>query len=297
MNMLRTPTDLNPNYNAPGHAGQGRLLNNPTAPATSRLTSADPVHGALTLSETDRSNIYYEWIRLGKPHNIVCSQCRRPDQLLLCETCCRSYHTGCIPSSEVTAFSGKFHCPSCRNKNWDRLPPQFSGRSSPNASRSTTPSGRDRSRRNSPSRLAKPSGHISPIASGTPLTGLPGSSGHTSPMEWQGVHGAGQQSDKLSQARSFLIENGAASQEHNPMILYQIAHMMEQLESQQRLLQETQELREENVRLHHINRELRAHAHSRSPHDSAVNSPIPNIPRPVADTSGKSWDRIVMDLL
>lgn len=60
--MLRTPTDLNPNYNAPGHAGQGRLLNNPTAPATSRLTSADPVHGALTLSETDRSNIYYEWI-------------------------------------------------------------------------------------------------------------------------------------------------------------------------------------------------------------------------------------------
>lgn len=120
-------------------------------------------------------------------------------------------------------------------------------------------------------------------------------------MEWQGAHGAGQQSDNLSQAlsqaRSFLIENGAASQEHNPMILYRIADMMEQLESQQRLLQEMQELREENMRLHQVNRELRVHAHSRSPHEFAVNSPMPNIPRPAADTSGKSWDRIVMDLL
>lgn len=237
----------------------------------------------------------------GKPHNLICSQCRVPDQLLFCETCCRSYHTGCLPSSEFTAFPGNFHCPSCRDKSWDRLPPQVSRRSSPNVSRSTTPSGRDRSRRNSPSRLAKASDHISPTASGTPLTGFPGSSGHTSPMEWQGAHGAGQQSDNLSQAlsqaRSFLIENGAASQEHNPMILYRIADMMEQLESQQRLLQEMQELREENMRLHQVNRELRVHAHSRSPHEFAVNSPMPNIPRPAADTSGKSWDRIVMDLL
>jgi len=116
-------------------------------------------------------------------------------------------------------------------------------------------------------------------------------------MEWQGAHDAGQQSDKLAQARSFLIENGAASQEHNPIILYRIADMMAHLEYQQRLLQEMQELKEENMRLHHVNQELRVHAHSRSPHDSAVNSPVPNIPRPAADMSGKSWDRIVMDLL
>lgn len=220
-----------------------------------------------------------------------------PDQLLFCETCCRSYHTGCLPSSGVSVFPGNFHCSSCRDKSWDRLPPQFSRRPSPNASRSTTPSGRDRSRRGSPSRLAKSSDHISPAAPGTPLTGFPGSSGHTSPMEWQGAHGAGQQSDNLSQARSFLIENGAASQEHNPMIVYRIADMMEQLGSQKRLLQEMQKLKEENMRLHHVNRELRVHAHSKSPHESAVNSPMSNIPRPVADTSGKSWDRIVMDLL
>lgn len=59
--MLRTPTDLNLNINVPGHSGRGKLLNNPTSLATSRLASADPAH-ALTLSETDRSNIYYEWI-------------------------------------------------------------------------------------------------------------------------------------------------------------------------------------------------------------------------------------------
>ena len=59
--MLRIPTDIDPNYNASGHAGQGKRLNKPTTPVTSRLMSAGPVH-ALTLSETDRSNIYYEWI-------------------------------------------------------------------------------------------------------------------------------------------------------------------------------------------------------------------------------------------
>lgn len=224
-----------------------------------------------------------------------------PDQLLFCETCCRSYHTGCLALSEVAVFPGSFHCPSCRDKSWDRLPPQFSRRSSPNVSRSTTPSGRDRSRRGSPSRLAKTSGHGSPIASGPPLASFTGPSDHASSNEWQVVHGAEQRSDHpsqaLSQARSFLIENGAASQEHNTVILYRIADMIEQLESQQRLLQEMRELREENMRLHHVNRELRAYAHSRSPHESAVNSPMPNIPRPAADTSGKSWDRIVMDLL
>lgn len=204
---------------------------------------------------------------------------------------------------EIAGLPGNFHCPSCRDKRWDRVPPQFP-RSSPNVSRSTTPSGRDRSRRGSPSGRAMASAHGSPVASGTPLSGLHGSSGHTSPMDYQpSIRGAGQmlssQSDKLARARAFLTENGGfpVHQEYSPMLLYRLGDMMTQLESQQRLLQEIHELKEENNRLHNINRELRVHADVRSPHDCGLNPPVPNIPRPSADTSGKSWDRIVMDLL
>ncbi|KAF7629438.1 hypothetical protein AFLA_013154 [Aspergillus flavus NRRL3357] len=69
-----------------------------------------------SISDVEKGHIYDEWIRAGKPHNLVCSGCRYPGNLLLCETCCRSYHGPCLPSQDASLLTGSFHCPSCRHK-------------------------------------------------------------------------------------------------------------------------------------------------------------------------------------
>lgn len=276
-------------------------------------TRFDPARcGALTLSEAEQTSIYYEWtsespamnccsftyvyLGTGKPHNLVCSECRKPNHLMFCETCCRSYHSECLAANEGTGILSNFHCPSCKAKKWDQFPPQFSSRSS-SVSRSTTPGG-DAAGRDNHSAHAM-SGH-EPRISETNLSGFHSLSGLQSPNEHHRSALAIQASshvDRLAQARRFLDENGgfSSNQDYNPMLLYRLGEIMMRLESQDYLLQEVQELREENSRLH---RGLKMPTDSRwHLRDSAPNSPMPNIARPSSDTTGKSWDRIVMDLI
>jgi hypothetical protein len=77
--------------------------------------------------------------------------------------------------------------------------------------------------------------------------------------------------------------------------------MMLELESQQLLLQEIQDLREENASLRRDALKTKHHYPSRMPiNDSVLNSPShlePRIQTPSPNTAGKSWDRIVMDLI
>lgn len=276
-------------------------------------TRLDPARcGALTLSEPEQTSIYYEWTSelpsinpcssinvfsgAGKPHNLICSECYKPNHLMFCETCCRSYHAECLRSEGSTGILTIFHCPSCKVKKWDHVPPQFSSRS-PSVFRSTTPGGDAARQDGHPARAM--SGH-EPRTSEKPLSRFRGLPGHQSPDE-QHQHARAIQAlpyvDRLAQARHFLNENGGfpAYQEYSPMLLYRLGEMMMRLESQDDLLREVQELREENARLH---RGLRIPTDSRwHLREPAPNSPMPNIARPSPDTTGKSWDRIVMDLI
>ncbi|KAF7588323.1 hypothetical protein BBP40_005889 [Aspergillus hancockii] len=109
--------------------------------------------------------------------------------------------------------------------------------------------------------------------------------------------------DILSRARSFLIGYGQFSgdQDFRPELLLNLASMMMELESQQPLKQEVQNLKAENFALQNENVTLKAYFAARLPTgEPMVNPPSTNtpiLPRPPSDTSGKSWDRIVMDLI
>lgn len=220
---------------------------------------------------------------------------------MLCETCCRSYHAECLPTREQAGLSGGLYCPSCRALKWDRLPPRFA---SPNTSRSATPFGRDDGKFHSPPGYVMHSRHGSPATSRSPLSGWQSSLGPSSPgIDYQqNVNGSDQTllSGKLACARQFLIENDDSPphQGYSSNLLHRLGDVMVQLESYQYLLQEVQTLRDENVRLQHANKELRLYAGSKpSSHEPTFNPPMPHIPQPSPDTSGKSWDSIVMDLI
>jgi hypothetical protein len=110
-------------------------------------------------------------------------------------------------------------------------------------------------------------------------------------------------SDIISRARHFLIQHGEfpTSQNFHPKLLSILGTMMLELESQQLLLQEIQDLREENASLRREALKTKHPYASRMPiNESVLNSPshlAPRIQTPSPDTAGKSWDRIVMDLI
>ncbi|EAW07006.1 PHD finger protein [Aspergillus clavatus NRRL 1] len=309
--MLRRPLDA-PDL-VQHHADQDHL----------RPESTSPDHGALlrllghaapmnyvqpdshSFSDVEKSSIYTEWI--SKPHNLVCSECRHPDDLLLCETCCRSYHARCLPgATAATASLVSFHCPSCKEKQWDQTPPPVNPLVvSPSASRSSTPSGSAMSmsprtaiaNRRAPvalgsgrSALQSPSLPSSPDAGGQPHPGVP--NGSASPS-----------SDMVFRARQFLIQQGhfPASQDFRPDLLLKLGSMMVELDAQQRLLQELRELREENAALRSDLLNTKKLFGTRMPvFEPILNPPVASVSpaiQPPADTTGKSWDRIVMDLL
>lgn len=221
---------------------------------------------------------------------------------MFCETCCRSYHAECLPNRDHAGLSGGLYCPSCRDKKWDHLSPQFA---SPNNSRGATPFGRDDGKFHSPPGYVMQSQHGSPVMSRSPLSDWQSSFRSSSPsIDYQNnVNGLDQTllSGKLARARQFLVENDGSPphQGYSSNLLYQLGEVMIQLESQQNLLQEVQKLREENTQLQHANQKLRLNAGSKpSSRDPTLNLSMSNIPRPSSpDTSGKSWDSIVMDLI
>ncbi|EBA27370.1 PHD finger protein [Aspergillus fumigatus Af293] len=250
-------------------------------------------------TDNEKSCIYTNWIKAGKPHNLVCSECRSPDDLMLCETCCRSYHARCLPDPARPASTGNFYCPSCRDKRWDLTPPLINSlAASPGVSRSSTPVP-------PPAIMHSRTGLAAILSTQTSLQSSPV---HSSPVDSQqqgaqNVLTMASSSDLMSRARHFLIQHGKfpTTQDFHPELLSNLGTMMLELESQQLLLQEIQDLREENASLRREALKTKHYYPSRMPiNESALSSPSclsPRIQTPSPDTAGKSWDRIVMDLI
>ncbi|KAG2024423.1 hypothetical protein GB937_004080 [Aspergillus fischeri] len=293
--MLRSLASQN--YPGQGRAGLDRSPNDKIAvelghPVPSKVDSH-------VFTDNEKSRIYTDWIKAGKPHNLVCSECRSPDDLMLCETCCRSYHARCLSDPARAASTGNFYCPSCRDKRWDLTPPPINSlAASPDVSRSSTPV----------LHLAIMHSRTGPADILTTQTSLQSPPVHSSPVDSQqqgaqNVPSTASNSDIMSRARHFLIQRGKfpTSQEFHPELLSNLGTMMLELESQQLLLQEIQDLREENASLRREALKTKHHYPSRMPiNESVLNSPFylaPRIQTPSPDTAGKSWDRIVMDLI
>lgn len=82
----------------------------------------------------------------GKPHNIICSQCLKPANLIWCSTCCRSYHAACLALPPSVESIASWSCPSCQERReavdlrLDQLPaPQISSLASDTAGGSIAP--------------------------------------------------------------------------------------------------------------------------------------------------------------
>ena len=100
-------------------------------------------------------------IYAGKPHNFVCSECRLPENLIGCGTCCRAYHPQCLSAAKTA--SNLFHCPSCKENAWDRVSPSLQVSSAPTNSRGATPG--------SSFQRTEPPSRETPGIQGSPLTG------------------------------------------------------------------------------------------------------------------------------
>ncbi|KAL4984174.1 hypothetical protein BDW68DRAFT_190704 [Aspergillus falconensis] len=206
----------------------------------------------------------------GKPHNVICSKCRGPNNLIFCETCCRSYHGSCLPAS------------ACVAGRWGHVPPMLDQLTSPTASRSATPFVRPAT-----------SGIISPAAE-TARGGM------QTPFRVTDHIAAPDAFDPsiLSRARDFLRTHGAfpESQEFSMDLLLKLGAMMTELDFHR---SQVQELASENAHLRQDNANIRAYLDSnlRTGKPFGPGGDFSEISRPSADTTGKSWDRIVMDLI
>ncbi|KAE8382267.1 hypothetical protein BDV26DRAFT_15386 [Aspergillus bertholletiae] len=282
-------------------------------PLSSVVPSSSERFDSGNLSDAEKGHIYDEWTRAGKPHNLVCSACRSPRDLISCETCCRSYHAHCLPSHHVSISVSPFYCPSCRHKRWDRSPPQLN-RSAPssNASQCST------SGVNGYSRVSSPREHA-PLDRCQSLAALGLSSEPTQALTIRPSPDADRQlsehrrnfptteTDTLSRAKKLLVDNSQlhAGQDVGPGLLPKLESMITELETRQSLHQEIQELKAENVALRNENANFRAYFASRLPTNEPIINPINSsstsaslvFPKPSSDTIGMSWDRIVMDII
>ncbi|RDW65727.1 PHD finger protein [Aspergillus mulundensis] len=101
----------------------------------------------------------------------------------------------------------------------------------------------------------------------------------------------------LYRARDFLRANGAFPESQYSMdLLLKLGGMMSELDFHR---SRTQELLSENAHLRQDNANLRAYLDSNlaTGKPAAPGGDTSQIPRPSSDTAGKSWDRIVMDLI
>ncbi|KAL4737200.1 hypothetical protein BDV11DRAFT_192243 [Aspergillus similis] len=242
-------------------------------------------------SEAENHPLYKHWLDSGKPHNVICSECRGPNNLIFCQTCCRSYHGSCLPASDSAIETSQFRCPACLAGRWDHAAQMLNQLTSPATSRSATPFVR-----------APNSGIISPAAEMA-------SSVHTTPTARSGIQTPFRIMDNaatpdafdpsiLSRARDFLRAHGGfpESQEFSMDLLLKLGAMMTELDFHR---DQVQELASENAHLRQDNANIRAYLDSnlRTGRPFGPGGDFSDISRPSSDTTGKSWDRIVMDLI
>ncbi|KAL4957633.1 hypothetical protein BDW69DRAFT_13846 [Aspergillus filifer] len=212
-----------------------------------------------------------------------------------CATCCRSYHRACLSPVSLSAQSAPFQCPACCSGQWTRLLASSDDLSTfVNASRA---------HRGTAMTYGATKGVQSPAA---PMA-APASTQAT-PHEMQGASAADSlvapfdafDPSILTRAREFLRTQGGfpESQDFSPDFLLKLGFMMTELELHR---ERAQELVSENAQLRQDNANIRTYLDS----NLATGRPVVNSPagdlsfirRPSPDTTGKTWDRIVMDLI
>ncbi|KAL4783322.1 hypothetical protein BJX76DRAFT_258763 [Aspergillus varians] len=253
----------------------------------------EPVVGdPSTLSPLQKQLLYKQWIGSGRPHHIVCSECREPNNLVLCESCCRSYHASCLSPSDFPTPSVQFHCPACSSGQWDCSSSTVRPSTSPEVSRSGTPAIHPTMDILSPRE---------PMANPIP-------SARTSPQTMQAPSPATDHTvlptntfdpSILSRAREFLVTDGGfpKGQEFSVNFLLKLGAMMTDLDLHRG---RAEELVLENEHLRQDNANIRAYLDSNLATGKPVARPGGDssaITIPSPDTAGKSWDRIVMDLI
>lgn len=198
-----------------------------------------------------------------------------------------------------------FHCPSCKAKGWDRAPPSLPATtSSSSTSRDPTPTA--------------PSGFISPsyrAASGSvqasPWPGTNNIPEVSSTMDFvpegsdafEYDHSSTNISpitDMYPHILALLAQPDRQDMTGHPEFIHQLHCMMQEVQSHRSLLQKAAVLREEFSRVQTENIQIRTYLNSRLPsREPAFSTPstFSPIPRPSPDTSGRSWDSIVLDLI
>lgn len=247
----------------------------------------------------------YCYLAAGKEHVFVCSGCYLPENLIGCETCCRSYHPRCLPTTAAPMPQESFHCPSCKAKGWDRVPPSLPApTSSPRPSRDTTPV--------ASSGITTPSyGDTSSSGRASPWAGMTSISGISAAYGFVPEDTDAFEHDHLSinlspitemypHILALLAQPGMQDVTRQPDLIRQLHLMMQEVQSHRSLLQKTTVLREEYSRVQTENLQLRTYLNSRLPsREPSFSTPssFSSIPRPAPDTSGRSWDSIVLDLI
>ncbi|KAL2858553.1 hypothetical protein BJY01DRAFT_241881 [Aspergillus pseudoustus] len=250
-----------------------------------RLKHARNDNGSRSLSATEQTQIYKRWVASGKPHNIICSTCQKPDNLLHCGTCSRSYHALCLSRSDLSTEASQFSCPPCKSS--------FTNNSatSSNPSHASTPTANHPFRITSPSNVLQSPAQRS-LQSSRVVTPAAGDAALFSAPD-------ALDPGMLPRAREFLQAYGGfpEHQEFSLELLLKLGSMMTELDFHR---QQVQELASENSHLRQDNANIRAYLDSDLATGRPAGTPVADlstISRPSADTAGKSWDRIVMDLI
>lgn len=106
--------------------------------------------------------------------------------------------------------------------------------------------------------------------------------------------------EMYSHVMALLARPGGQDMIGHPEFIHQLDLMMKEVQSHRSLLQKTAVLREEFARVQTENIQIRTYLNSRLPsREPTFSTPsiFSPIPRPAPDTSGKSWDSIVLDLI
>ncbi|OOQ87273.1 hypothetical protein PEBR_17606 [Penicillium brasilianum] len=237
------------------------------------------------LPEQEQSRIYHDWITAGKEHV--------------------SYHAQCLPNTASPMPLDGFHCPSCKSKGWDRAPPSLPALpSSLNTSRDATPTAAS-------GFIPRSYGSASGSSRASPWAGTSNMPVITSALEFvpEGADAFEHNhltanispiTDMYPHILAFLAQPDAQDVTRRPEFFHQIHSMMQEVQSHRSMLQKAAVLREEFSRVQTENIQIRTYLNSRLPSrepNFSTPSTFSPVPRPTPDTSGRSWDSIVLDLI